>query len=151
MVTNSSYRLAGVELALGGDEATTRYPDQGALQSAFEAALQVQIEARGLSGHGYDLDVTVRWERRMVGAGNTPKDVFSSAVCWFESRIIQDGIVLARDGGDPLNASSIKYEHKNMLNNLKRIGDTVTRAGDPASELRELERCAKLLVERLPK
>lgn len=146
-----SYRLAAVELSLGGDEATARYPDQDALQAAFDAALQAQIEARGLSGQGYDLEVTVKWERRMVGARNAPKDVFSSAVCWFDSRIIQDGTVVARDGGDPLNAGSIKYEHKNILNNLKRIGDTVTRTGDPASEQRELERCAKLLVERLPK
>lgn len=146
-----TYRLANVDLVLSGSEATDRYLSQNALQEAFHHALQSQIEARGLSGNYYDLGVTVKWDRRMLGSDKAPKDVFSSAGCWFESSITQNGIIVAHDAGDPLNATSTKYEHKNILNNLKRIGDSLTRTGDPDSEMRELARCAKLLVERLPK
>jgi len=145
-----NYRLANVDLVLSGSEVTDHYLSQDALQEAFHHALQSQIEVRGLSGNDYDLGVTVKWDRRMLGSDKAPKDVFSSAGCWFESSITKNGSIVAHDAGDPLNATSIKYEHKNILNNLKCIGDSLTRTGDPESEIRELERCARLLVERLP-
>lgn len=144
------YQVSDVALALSGAEATERYPDEAALQSAFAGYLDEFLGARDLRGDGYQLAVSVDWERRMIG-GEQRKDNFSSAGCRFDSRILKDDKLLASDQGDPLNADSAKYNNKNILNNLKRIGESLTRSGDPESEQRELKRCAKLLVERLPK
>lgn len=147
----TSYQLSGVELSLLGAKASERYPNEEALQSDLQTYLNEAIEKRGLNGQGYELNVSVQWERKMLGGGDTTKDAFSSAGCRFESKISNNGKDIASDGGDPLNASSAKYNNKNFLNNLKRIGDSITRTGDPESEQRELKRCAKLIVERLPK
>ena len=144
------YQVSEVALALSGAEATERYPDEAALQSAFAGYLDEFLGVRDLQGDGYQLAVSVDWERKMIG-DEQKKDAFSSAGCRFDSRILKDDKLLASDQGDPLNADSAKYNNKNILNNLKRIGESLTRSGDPESEQRELKRCAKLLVERLPK
>lgn len=144
-----SYQVTDVSLTLSGDAANERYLDQSALQEAFKKALTEQIESRQLTGNSHALSVSVKWKRTMwrVMAGAAPSDnVFSSASCLIESKILHDGKVIAIDQGDPLNAGSILYSHKNMLNNLKRIGNNLSGTGSPDSEQRELQRCAKLLV-----
>jgi len=146
-----TYQLADIQLVLGGDEATSRYPEQEALQASFQGFLNEQLINRELAGAEYELSVSVKWGRRMIGKEGSSKDVFSSATCWFEATISKEGELIASDSGDPLNAQTAKYNNKNMFNNLKRIGDSVSRSGDPDSEQRELKRCAKLLAERLPR
>lgn len=148
-----TYQLTKVALKLGGDTATPRYPDQAALEKRFFDELQVALKQQSLEGRRYELQVSVNWGRRLIGGSDSsePRDIFSSAVCQFESNILEKGVVLATDAGDPLNANSLVYDQKNFLNNLKRIKDSISRSGDPESEVRELKRCVELLVERLPR
>lgn len=149
----ASYRVADVVLELSGDPANGSYPDQAGLQEVFKNALTEEVSGRQLAGNSFDLNVRVSWNRRMWRALEgmaASESRFSSAGCQIESRIMQDGKVLAVDQGDPLNAGSILYNQKNFLNNLKRIGNNMTGTGNVESEQRELKRCAKLLAERLP-
>ena len=147
----AGYQLSSVALVLSGADASERYPNEDALQSDLQGYLNEEIKERGVNGDVYDLRISVQWERRMIGKKDEEKDVFSSAGCLFESTISLDGKNIATDKGDPLNADSIASGNKNFLNNLRRIGDSLARSGDPESEQRELKRCAKLIAERLPK
>lgn len=144
-----SYKIEEGDFSLSGPDVGENYPREAELKSDFYGYLKDSIDERGVDGENYTLRVSVEWERRMSGI---KKDsVFSSAVCRFNSEIIKGGEVVAVDYGDPLNADSVKYNHKNFFNNLKRMADTFTQSGDADSEQRELKRCAMLLVERLPK
>lgn len=140
-----SYQFEEGDFTLSGSE-IEGYPGQDDLKSDFFRYIKEEINDRGISGGDYIVEVSVEWGRRMSG-----DDVFSSAVCQFNSKIMKNDQIVATDYGDPLNAESIKYENRNIFNNLKRIADTLTQSGDAESEQRELKRCAKLIVERLPK
>lgn len=143
-----TYQLNSVQLTLGGDKATDRYPSEAILQDNFKKSLEQQLSKRSLAGSGYMLDVVVKWDRHMSGFKSG--DVFSSAGCWFESKISKNGTMIANDYGDPLNANSVMYEQRNLFNNLKRIGQTLSQTGSPDSEQGELNRCVALLAKRLP-
>jgi hypothetical protein len=147
-----TYQLTKVSLELGGNLATSQYPDKDVLEQAFADEIRAVLKQRSLEGTRYGLRVDVKWERRMVGGSSTEaKDVFSSAGCTFMSVIHDEkGDAVATDAGDPLNSSSMASDQRNILNNLIRIKDSLTRTGSPESEMRELKRCAMMLVERLP-
>lgn len=148
-----TYQLTKVTLTLGGDLATSRYPDQVTLEKMLTDELQLALKQRSLEGARYGLRVLVKWDRKLVGGSSVKmSDVFSSAGCTFAAVIHDDkGDVMAVDAGDPLNSNSMGSQQKNIFNNLKRIKDSITRSGDPESEVRELKRCVELLVERLPR
>lgn len=148
-----TYQLVKVSLELGGDLATPRYPDQATLEKMLADELQSALKQQSLVGARYGLRVAVKWDRKLVdGSPTKASDVFSSAGCTFVSRIQDEkGVLIAADAGDPLNTSNSAYQQKNIFNNLKRIKDSLTRSGDPESEVRELKRCVELLVERLPR
>lgn len=148
-----TYQLTKVSLTLSGKPATSRYPDQAALEQVFADELRAALKQESLEGPRYGLRVSVNWERAMMGGSATEaSDAFASAACAYES-IIHDekGDTMAVDAGDPLSSGSIGSDQKNLFNNLLRLKDSLLRTGTPESEMRELKRCATMLVERLPR
>lgn len=146
------YKLENFDLTLNQKVNNPDYPNEQILEKMFIQKLNQELVAQNKlsQGNGMDLDISMQYTRIFAGEAFGYSKAYGSNKCEYTATLSFNGKEIASLDDEPMMRTTIADEQKSLFQNLKKVAEITTLSGDQASEEKDIDTCAKRIVERLP-
>lgn len=146
------YKLENFDLTLNQKANNPDYPNEQTLEKMFIQKLNQELVAQNKlsQGNGMALDISMQYTRIFSGEAFGYTKAFAASKCAYIATLSLNGKEIASFNDEPMTQTTIMDEQKYVLQNLRKIAEITTFTGDKGSEERDIDTCAKRIVERLP-